>query len=762
MSDTVPRFRHLIPALLLAAACLCVTAAARAERLTIARLFAAPDLAGEALGNPRISPDGRLVAYLKGAADNKDRQDLWAYDLATRRHRLLIDARALLPPGSGTLSAEEAARRERQRSSALSGIVEYSFASDSRHLLVPLGGDLYVYDLGLPPERALRRLTDTPAYETDARFSPQGHYVSFIRDQNLFAIDLATGREIAVTTGAKDRVSAGVAEFIAQEEMDRDTGYWWSPDETRLAYTCVDESPVAETRRFEIGATDVQVVTQRYPYTGTANANVALYVAPLAAPHEAVRVDLGTDPDIYLARVQFLPDGRQLAVQRQRRDQKQLDLLLADPASGTTRVLLTETSAHWVPLHNDLTFLRHSSRFIWASDRSGYRHLYLYGLDGKLIRPLTTGDSMTVGDNSESGLRGVDERHGYAYFMSNAASVVERHLYRTKLDGSGAPQKLTQEPGWHTVRMADDASVFLDSHSSRSAPTSVTLRSADGRALQTLVANRLEPGHPYFPYLAERSTPEFDTLSASDGQTLHFKLIRPPHMEPGRRYPVIVEVYGGPHVQNVTDSWGGYWDRFEELLASEGFIVFVLDNRGSGMRGERFESTSWHHLSDVEVEDQVTGVQFLRSLAFVDGDHIGIFGWSYGGYMALQSVLRAPEYFAAAVAGAPVTDWRLYDTHYTERYLGTPQDNPEGYAKSDVLTYAATLKRPLLLIHGMADDNVLFQHSTLLMKALQDANRPFELMTYPGGKHGLVRHADQGPHALGTIVDFFRRTLAAH
>ena len=290
----------------------------------------------------------------------------------------------------------------------------------------------------------------------------------------------------------------------------------------------------------------------------------------------------------------------------------------------------------------------------------------------------------------------------------------------------------------------------------------MTLRSADGHALQVLVANRLEPGHPYFPYLAERSTPEFGTLTAHDGQTLHFKLIRPPHREPGRRYPVIVEVYGGPHFQNVSDSWGGYWERFEELLASEGFVVFSLDNRGSGMRGQRFESASWHHLSDVEVEDQVTGVQFLRSLDFVDGQRIGIFGWSYGGYMALQSVLRAPDYFAAAVAGAPVTDWRLYDTHYTERYLGTPQGNPEGYAKSDVLTYAATLKRPLLLVHGMADDNVLFQHSTLLMKALQDANRPFELMTYPGGKHGLVRHADQGPHALHTIVEFFRRTLATH
>ena len=750
-----------MPALLLALLGPWTVTAAQAGRLTIERLFSAPDLAGESLHSPRISPDGRLVAYLKGAADNKDRQDLWAYDLKTRQHRLLIDARALLPPGGEALSPEEAARRERQRSSALSGIVEYSFASDSRRLLVPLGGDLYVYDLGLPPERALRRLTNTPAYETDARFSPRGNFVSFIRDQNLFAIELATGREIAVTTGASGLVSAGVAEFIAQEEMDRDTGYWWSPDETRLAYTCVDETPVAETRRFEIGATDVRVVTQRYPYTGTANAKVELYVAALATPQDAVKVDLGPDGDVYLARVQFLPDSRQLAVQRQTRDQRRLDLLLADAASGTTRLLLTETSAHWVALHDDLTFLKHSPRFIWASDRSGFRHLYLYGLDGHLIRPLTSGESMTVGDSAESGLRGVDERHGLVYFMSNAASVLERHLYRVKLGGGGTPERLTQEPGWHSVRMAEDTSVFLDSHSSHTAPPSVTLRAADGHALQTLVANRLEAGHPYFPYLDQRTTPEFGTLAARDGQTLHYALIKPPGMKPGQRYPVIVEVYGGPHVQNVTDSWGGYWQRFEELLASEGFVIFVLDNRGSGLRGERFESASWHHLADVEVEDQVAGVAYLRSLPFVDGERIGIFGWSYGGYMALQSVLRAPDAFAAAVAGAPVTDWRLYDTHYTERYLGKPQDNPAGYGSADVLTYAATLRRPLLLIHGMADDNVLFQHSTLLMKALQDANRPFELMTYPGGKHGLVRHADQGPHALQTIVEFFRRTLGS-
>jgi dipeptidyl-peptidase 4 len=758
MLHTILTSRHFIPALL--ALLLVAAPSARTEQLSIQRLFAAPDLSGPALRGARLSPDGQLVAYLRGADDDRDRQDLWAYDRRTRQHRRLVDARALLPPGGVALSAEEAARRERQRSSAFSGIVEYQFSSDSRYLLVPLGGDLFLYDLAAPAGQVLRRLTHTAAYETDARFSPRGRYVSFIREQNLYAIELATGREIAVTTGGKGVVSAGVAEFIAQEEMGRDTGYWWSPDEAFLAYTLSDETPVALTQRLEIGANGPGVVPQRYPFAGTANARVSLHVAPLNAPASAVRVDLGTDADTYLARVQFLPDSRRLAVQRQRRDQRVLELLLADATSGTTQVLLTERGAHWVPLHDDLKFLAHSPQFIWASDRGGYRHLYLYDLQGQLIRPLTSGTSMTVGDSSESGLRGVDERRGYVYFMSNATSVLERQLYRVKLSG-GAPERITTEPGWHSVRMDEQASVFLDTHSSHDSPPSVTLREAAGRPLATLVANRLEPSHPYYPYLDHHATPQFGTLTAADGQTLHYKLLKPVGLVPGRRYPAIVEVYGGPHVQNVSDSWGGQWEYFQQLLVSSGFVVFVLDNRGSGMRGDRFEAASWHHLGDVEVEDQVAGANFLRSLPFVDGTRIGIFGWSYGGYMALQTILRAPESFAAAVSGAPVTDWRLYDTHYTERYMGTPQDNPTGYEKASALTYAPTLRRPLLLVHGMADDNVLFENSTRLMKALQDANRPFELMTYPGGKHGLVRHADQGPHALGTILAFFQRTLGA-
>ena len=624
---------------------------------------------------------------------------------------------------------------------------------------MPLGGDLYLYDLGLPPEQAVRQLTDTPADETDARFSPRGGFVSFVRGQDLHVIDLATGRERAVTTGGGGAISHGVAEFIAQEEMDRDTGYWWAPDDSRIAWTRVDETPVAETERFEIDATTIRIVRQRYPFTGAANASVRLFAQDVAATTAPVEIDLALG-DGYLPRVQFFPDGRRLAVQRQTRDQRRLELLEADATTGRTRVLLAEASDDWVPLHDELTFLPTRRQFLWASDRSGYRHLYLYGEDGRLVRQLTSGEHMTVGDRGSPAIKAVDEKRGLLWYASAAVSPVERHLYRLPLDGSAAPVQVTQGAGWHSVRMADHGRVYLDTWSTADQPPSVTLHAGDGRALQTLVDNRVVPGHPYQPYLDAHAPTEFGTLAAADGQVLHYQLNRPRQLEPGRRYPVVVNVYGGPGVQEVTNAWGGLWSLYSQYLVSRGYVVFQIDNRGSGQRGRRFEAASFHRLGNVEVDDQVRGVGFLRTLPYVDPARIGIFGWSYGGYMALLSVIKAPEAFAAAVAGAPVTDWKLYDTHYTERYLGTPASNPAGYLAANVLEQAAKLQRPLLLVHGMADDNVLFTHSTALMKRLQDAGRPFELMTYPGGKHGLVRHQDQGPHAFEAITRFFDRALA--
>jgi len=742
------------------ACALLAAAPAYPGKLPLERLFAAPDLSGSTLRGVKISPDGKLVAYLKAREDDKDRYDLWAYDVPARKHRRLVDSRTLAG-ADRALSSEEEARRERQRTAALSGIVEYSFAPDSRHLLIPLNGDLYVYDLARPAADAVQRLTTSDAYETDARFSPHSHFVSFIRDRNLYVIDLANGTERAITREGGGLVSCGVAEFIAQEEMDRDTGYWWSPDERRIAFTRVDETPVAEVERFEIQAMGARIVHQRYPSTGTANARVTLQVADLADDGR-VPLDLGPDADIYLPRVDWFPDSRGIAVQRQSRDQKTLELLQFDALTGRSRVLLTEHSDTWVPLHHELAFLQRAQQFIWASSRDGFQHLYLYDNDGSLVRPLTPGDYMVEGIGSEAAVRAVDEGARRVYFTANLPSPLERQLFWVSLDKPSKPRQVTPGAGTHAINMSMNAHVFVDTYSNADTPANVTLRRADGKALTELVPNRLDAGHPYAPYLDEHVHAEFGSLQAADGQQLYYKLLKPRVLEPGKRYPVLVDVYGGPGVQRVFNAWGSL---FHQYLVQHGYVVFALDNRGSGMRGTKFETAvigpGGGRLAGVEVQDQVRGVEYLRTLPFVDGRRIGIFGWSYGGYMTLMSLMQAPDAFAAGVAGAPVTDWTLYDTHYTERYLSTPQANPAGYAASNVLSYADRLSRPLLLVHGMADDNVLFANSTVLMKKLQDLQKPFELMTYPGGKHGLIRQNVSGLHAHANIVRFFDRELGA-
>jgi dipeptidyl-peptidase-4 len=735
--------------------CIVFAPHAHADRLTIDRVFGAPDLSGPGLRNPQISPDGKLITYLKGRDDDKDRLDLWAYDVAAKRHRLLVDSRALTGPDKA-LSAEEEARRERQRTAALSGIIEYSFASDSRSLLVPLNGDLYLYDLRAPAARAVRRLTTSEAYETDAKFSPGGKYVSFVRDQNLWVIELASGREIAITTEGGGLVSFGMAEFIAQEEMDRDTGYWWSPDDTRLVVARVDESPVAELERFEIYADNVKVIRQRYPAAGAANAHVSLFVAAVAGGAR-IPLDLGANPDIYIPRVNWLPDSMSVAVQRQSRDQRLLELLKFDTSTGASRLLLTERSDTWVPLHDDLTFLKKSAQFLWTSVRSGFKHLYLYDLEGNLLRQLTSGEWMLAGDSYERVIRALDENTRTVYVMANLETPIERHLYAVSLDRVAAPTRITRGSGWHSVRMATDGAVFVDTFSTPNDPPSVVLRDRRGNALATLVANALDAKHPYAPFVASHITPEFGTLRAEDGQTLHYKLMKPTALAPGKRYPVIVDVYGGPGVQRVQKAWGGL---LHQYWVQQGYIVFALDNRGSGFRGVEFETALYRKMGSVEVRDQVAGVEYLRTLPYVDPKRVGVWGWSYGGYMALMCIMQAPEHFAAAVSGAPVTDWHLYDTHYTERYMSTPTDNPKGYAAGSVLGFADNLRAPLLLIHGMADDNVLFTNSTSLMKRLQDLQKPFDVMTYPGAKHGLIRQATTARHAYAQIERFFAGALA--
>ncbi len=717
--------------------------AVHAEKLTLEALSGGGSLSGPSLMRPAISPDGKRVTFLRGKADNRFQLDLWELDIASGETRLLVDSKVVLP-GDEKLSDEEKARRERQRTAALSGIVAYQWSADGKTLLFPLGGELYLYDLAKTGPAAVRKLTQGGGFATDPKMSPKGRYVSFVRARDLWVIDLATGKETRLTTDASDTIANGVAEFVADEEMDRHTGYWWAPDDSAIAFTRTDESPVPVQKRFEIYADRTEVVEQRYPAAGDANVLIELgVIAPTGGKPRWL--DLGANKDIYLARVNWI-DGQHVTFQRQSRDQRTLDLIEADLGTGKQRTLVTETSTSWVPLHSNLNFLKNGD-FLWTSSRSGFEHLSLHARDGKLKQTLTSGDWMV-----ESVLA-VDEAKGLVYFSATKESPLERHAYSVPLAG-GEVRKLTQAPGMHGVVFSNNAAVYIDNWSNPTTPPQAELYAADGGKLATLVENEIKGDHPYAKYLGEHRATEYGELQAVDGQTLHYSLIKPAGFDAKKKYPVIVNVYGGPASQTVTKGWASGLDQY---FAQQGYVVFSLDNRGTPRRGVKFGTSLFRKQGTVEVEDQVRGVDFLKTLSFVDGKRIGVYGWSNGGYMTLMLLAKHSEAYACGVAGAPVTDWALYDTHYTEQFMDLPKANVAGYKEAAVFTHLDGLKSQLLLIHGMADDNVLFINSTKLMSALQQKGIPFELMTYPGAKHGL-RGAD-ALHRMKVTESFFNRCL---
>lgn len=726
------------------------TPVATPQRLTLEAITGDTPLSGPTLVQPKFSPDGARITFLKGKAENRNQLDLWAFDVATKEAALLVDSTALRPGGEGELSDEEKARRERQRTAALSGIVEYAWFPDSRRLLFPLGGELYLFDLGVPDAGA-RKLTTGEGFATDPKVSPKGGFVSFIRGRNLWVVEVATGKEAQLTADGSDVIGNGVAEFVADEEMGRHTGYWWAPDDSAIAFARIDETPVPVRERFEIYPDRTEVVRQRYPAAGEPNVLVRLGVI---APQEGASprwLDLGANPDIYLTRVDWAAPQRVL-FQRQSRDQRKLELIEADLAKGTQRTLITERSRSWVNLH-DLLHVFAEGGFLWGSERSGFMHLYRFDADGRDPQPVTRGDWMV------EDLLAVDEARGVAYVSGTRDGALERHVYRVPLDGEGEPVRLTRDAGLHAASFDAQAERFVSLWSNATTPPQTQLFDREGAKLADLVDNALVAGHPYFPFRDIHGAVEFGTLRAADGRTdLHYSLIKPPGFDAAKKYPVVVYVYGGPAAQTVTNSWPGRGDHFfSRYLAQQGYVVFSLDNRGTPRRGQAFLSALYRQQGTVEVEDQLNGIAWLRAQPWVDARRIGVHGWSNGGYMTLMLLARSRAAYACGVAGAPVTDWALYDTHYTERYMDLPVANPEGYDKARVLAHIDGLTEPLLLVHGMADDNVLFSNATVLMSALQQRAQPFELMTYPGAKHGL-RGAD-ALHRYRMTEAFFARCL---
>ncbi|WP_017668055.1 DPP IV N-terminal domain-containing protein [Sandarakinorhabdus sp. AAP62] len=705
------------------------------QPLTLERVYASPALSGPRPRVLKLSPDGRLATLLKSRASDKDRFDLWAVDTATGQSRMLVDSEKL--SSGAALSEAERMNRERKRIADVKGITDYAWAPDARRLLVPVEGDLWVAGL----DGNVSRLTQTPETETDAQLSPKGGFASFVRDGHLFVQALAGGAAREVAGEATPKVSWGVAEFIAQEELDRFDGHWWAPDDSRIAVARVDEGPVQEVTRAAIGADGTRLFTQAYPAAGTANADVSLW---LVNPDGSGKVlaDLGYNKgEFYIARVAWAVDGKTLYVQRLARDQQRLDILAVDPATGASRVLASETAKTWVNVHNSFRPLKDGS-ILWASERDGYRHLYR--LVGGTAQQLTNG--RWVMDE----LVGIDEKRGRLWFTGFADSTLEKHVYALDFRKAGArPVRLTAPGGWHEAVMDDAGQRLIVTSATPSQPAQVWLGDSHGKRLAWIEENRLDGSHPYAPYLAAHVQPQFGTLTAADGQAMDWRLLKPAGPGP---FPVLLQVYGGPHAHNVSAKFTA---PIEQYLVSKGWAVFQLDNRGSNNRGMAFEAPIYRAMGGVEVQDQLQALQWIKSQPWAG--KVAVNGWSYGGYMVVKLLEAAPGAFAAGIAGAPVTRWELYDTAYTERYLGNPVTEPGVYAKSGALGDAGKIADPLLLIHGMADDNVVFENSTALMTALQRARKPFDLMVYPG-----ATHATPGleVHTWITRLKFLGRTVA--
>jgi len=715
------------------------TMAEAAPTLSLERVFASPGLDGPAPRQVKLSPDGRYLTLLRNRADDRDRYDLWGYDIETRDWLMLVDSVKL---GSGReLSEDEKMQRERARVAGLKGIISYQWASDGSGVLVPLDGDLFLARL----DGTVMQLTDTEGTELNPKLSSKGGFVSFVRDRRLW-VGLVGGEAMPVTpAGEAETVRWGEAEFVAQEEMARLQGYWWSPDDTRIVIQRTDETSVGIVTRAAIGAKGTKVFDQRYPAAGTDNALVELFVMNPDGSG-SVKIDLGLNADIYVARVDWAPNASAIYVQRQDRAQTKIDVLKVDPATGASQIWFTEKAArddYWINLSDNYRFLADGS-LLWWSERDGFGHFYRYA-NGQW-QQLTRGTSPTTS------LVGVDEAAGTFTYQATADALTQQ-IYRARLDGSGEPVLLTDPSFTNSASMDGAGRLLYVTRSAPSQPPQSYLATPDGKRVAWIQENAVAGDHPYAPFLASHVTPEFGTVPAEDGTPLHWMMLKP-KMEKGKRYPVFFQHYGGPGPQTVTKGWGG---ALAQAVVDKGYIFFQLDNRGSAHRGVDFEQPIYRAMGGVEVRDQKTGALFLKSLDFVDPAKIAIYGWSYGGYMTLKQLEADPGLYAAGIAGAPVTRWELYDTHYTERYMGDPRETPQAYEKASAIPDATKVADPLLLIHGMADDNVVFENASELISVMQESNTPFEMMLYPGYTH-RVSGPKIGPHVWNSIFRF----LEAH
>jgi dipeptidyl-peptidase-4 len=675
---------------------------------------------------PVWAPDGKHFASIRGG-------QVMLYDVAAKQEKELL---SLDPLQKAAVPMPEAQRFDWQNRRVSEDSLQWS--DSGKELLLSVRGDLFLFTLD---SGKWDQLTATAEPEHDPKLSPDGARVAFRRGHDLYSMDLASRQATRLTEDGNPTLLNGELDWVYPEELDLGTAYWWSPDSKHIAYLQLDTAREMIYPQVALTGLRATLEPERYPQAGTPNADVHIGVTP-AAGGSTRWMDLGETRGYLIARLYWTPDSSKLAIERFTRVQNELDLTLADASTGAAKSILHESDPYWIN-HNDLFHFLNDGRFIWGSERDGFQHLYLYGLDGKQHKRITEGNWEVTN------LAGVDESRQLLYFVSSEASPLERQLYSIKLSGKDR-KRISRGAGTHSVSMSPTTEYYVDTFSNLTQPSRRTVHTTDGTewSVYREMDRRLIDEYEVLPT-------EIVTFKGSQGTLFYARLIKPANFHAGEKYPAIVMVYGGPGAQSVRNAWSGAtWD---QALAQRGFVIWQVDNRGSRGRGHAFEAPIYHRMGKTELADQLEGIHYLVGQDFVDPARIGIYGWSYGGYMTLYSLLNAPDVFRAGIAGAPVTNWRNYDTIYTERYLGLPSENAEGYRASSAMEYADKLKGKLLMVHNIEDDNVLFQNSMQMAEALERSGKLFDMLVYPQKSHGVT--GELRKQLLEKTTDFFEKNL---
>jgi len=623
-----------------------------------------------------------------------------------------------------------------------------NFSADEKKLMIAYENEAiyrrsskafyYVFDLQTRKITPVSRKSGKQQYAT---FSPDGTKVAFVRDNNLFFTNLASGQETQITSDGKyNEIINGGTDWVYEEEFGFAKAFFWSPDGNKIAFYRFDETEVKEFSMTMFEGLYPAEYKFKYPKPGEKNSIVSIHVYNIQDKNLST-ADIGAEKDQYIPRIKWTQDADLLSVLRMNRHQNQLEYLFVNAQNGSSKVVLKENDKYYIDINDDLTFLENGKQFFITSERDGFNHVYLYNMNGELVRQITKGDWEITN------LYGVNEKTSTLYYQSTESSPLERDIYSINLSGN-KKKKISTQKGTNSATFSADFSFYILNHSSVTTPPYITLNNSNGKVERVLEANE---GAKKVDSEYGISPREFFSFATSEGVELNGYMIKPDNFDENTKYPVLMYVYGGPGSQNVANSWSNnYWFNY---LAQNGYLVVCVDNRGTGFRGAEFKKMTYMELGKYEIVDQIEAAKWLGKQSYVDKDRIGLWGWSYGGYMASLAITKGADVFKTTIAVAPVTNWRFYDSIYTERYLRTPQENPDGYDNNSPINFADQLKGNFLLIHGTADDNVHFQNSVMFSEALIQANKPFDQAYYPNKNHGIYG-GNTSLHLFTKITDF--------